>query len=382
MKVKKALNTHQFNKIVLINMFALKLIGFSGFMYSKVQNDIWIIVLSLMSIDLLFLFLLLKAKSKTKLPFIECLNKTIGKILTKFILFICILFFLFKLLFILSETYFFLNYILYDELNQYLLIACFVIIWTYLSYGGLTNIGRTIEVFFFPVIIGLILALGVGFFQADFLNVFPILKNGILPVFETAFEYSFWFGDYIFVLFIIDKSTYNRKNIKSTLIYVTIGILIVTFIVLTFVGLFDLTGHRHYSALSEIAQVPPEFAGFNRIDWIIVLFFTIAQFFQTTIYFYCIYFINYKLFKIRHKTYNLIIVNLLILILYVYFAADNSKILLVARNIMPYITVFIMIFMTIMLLIVLFNKKHYKTINYKKLKPLLKMKKKEVYCNV
>lgn len=378
--MKKALNTHQFNKIILINMFAMKLVGFSGFMYSSVKNDIWIIVLSLMTIDLVFLSLLLIAKTKTKLPFIECLNRTVGKIFCKFILFICLLFFLCKLLFILSETFFFLNYILYDELNQYLLIACFVTIWTYLSYGGLTNIGRTIEVFFFPVIIGLIIAVVVGALQADYYNVFPIFENGFPKVLETAFRYSFWFGDYIFALFIIDKSTFNKKDIKSTITFVMVGIIIVTFIVLTFVGIFDITGNRHFSALSEIAQVPPDFSGFNRIDWIIVLFFTIAQFFQTTLYFYCVYFINHKLFRLNYKSYNLCITNFVVIVLYVFFASDNSKILYINRFIMPYITVFLMVFMLISILLVLFNKKHYQSVNYKKLKPILKLKK-EIYSN-
>ena len=380
--MKKALNTHQFNKIILINMFAMKLITFSGLMYDKIQNDIWIVVLALMTLDLLFLYLILKAKSKTKLPFIECLNRTIGKILTKVVVFSCMLFFLVKLLFILSESYFFLNYILYDELNQILLVVCFLIVWSYLTYGGLTNIGRTIEVFFFPVIVGLIVAVLVGVFQSDYLNIFPILKNGISPVIDTAFTYCFWFGDYLFALFIIDKSEFSKKDIKSTMTYVIIGIFIVTFIILTFVGLFDLTGHRHFSALSEIAQVPPEFAGFNRIDWIIVLFFTIAQFFQTTLYFYCVYFIISKLTKIKYKSYNLIITNLLVLILYMFFASDHSKILYVLRNIMPYFTVSLVGILFIFVLIILFNKKHYQTINYKKLKPILKLKNKEVYSNV
>lgn len=376
----KSLNRHQFNKLIILCMGALKMVTLPGLMFGSVGNDIWVIYFIFFALDLFFLYILLSLKTNTNLPFIKNLENLIGKIFTKILIIIFWVFFLVKLQLILSETYYFLNYILYDHLDKFLFLICFMIIWTYLSANGLMNIGRTVEFFFYPIILCVVLACVIGLFQSDLLNVLPILKNGISPVLSTAFRYSFWLGDFVCLVFLVDKAVVEKKQIKKTMYYATFTAVVILLIVVAFIGLYNLTGHRHFTAISEIAQLPPEFSGFNRIDWITVIFFAVAQFLQSTIYFYIFYLLSTKIIRIKNKNYCLLLCNAVVVLAFVYFSIDHANIINLSRNIMSYYSLSVWSLLLLLQIALIIKNKIKKHKKFKTFTPILK-KRREIKCS-
>lgn len=327
--MKNQISTKQASLFISIMLLSSKLLVLPSLLYAENKSASILSVIFIFCLEFLFLIFLINFKKKNKnLSFFNFFELKIGKILTKIILILLFVFFLLKAIFIMQESFSFLKRSLYNDASISLFLVCLLPVATAFAYKGLKAFGRTLEIFYWVTIslvvfCTLVWLIGVQNFSFTILD-----SGGFADFFVTIYKYTFWFGDILFFMYILDKVEFTEKSPSQLLRYCGFTMLFVLFFMVIYFITFQTTSFAHPFAILDIIQFVSDFGTVGKFDIVAVTAIMFLIFFQVGMLTFCAMDCLKKTIRFGHDAQPLIVINLIyILASYIVFNNANSLVL-------------------------------------------------------
>lgn len=310
------INYRQLSIIVFMSFIALKLLALPSLLYKQAGNVTWFVILILMIIDAVYAYFIISLMKKNQEKNIyEFMKNTIGVVLTKVLMFLLMLKFLLVVANLVKGLEFFVAENLYNKLDWIIFYLPLIALVSFLIYKGVRNIARVSEVFFFAIIIGCVYIGLKAVASVDLLAFLPMFKDGFAPLLNCAYTHLSWFGSSTFLFLLFGKVDFSNEKKSMLIKYMIYAILLVQFLTFIFLGLFDITAPIHNFCISDISQFYSGIQSTDEISWLVVSLWVVAQAVQIAIYSYCLMLTIMFTFKIKNKTFPIILVSGFILLL-------------------------------------------------------------------
>ncbi len=313
--MNRTISLRQTGMLCVMMILANKILLLPSLLYKTVKTDGIFVVITLFLIDLLVLGTFIKLKlayPDQKLR--DVLEKHIGKIATKIIYTIFLVFFLFKVFLTFSIAFMYLKQQVYqDEFTIIAIIAVLPVI-NHAVLSGLRTFSRTIELFYY---------IAIGFFMTCLIIALGSFKQ--TPSFFVAqpgdfglalIKNVFSFGDYIFLFLVMDKIELEKKDIKKFLKFVFFGIFLVIALFFIYYSIYQVTSFMHNYAIADILTITVEFNAIGRLDIVAMVTIMLLSLFQMMIFHYAFSECFVSIFTKLNKIFSVVVFDVLFLVVY------------------------------------------------------------------
>lgn len=283
------LTTRQFIIISLFLVTTSKLMTMPISIFITAKNDAISSVLFGAVIELMLILLICLVISRNpNTSLFTLLKNRLGKVLGYFVIFVLYCFVITKFIFVLIEIFTFFKDYLYDDFSPiiYTLSTFFVV--GYISYKGCRTLGRTFEILFPIIVIGLVIALVSNFDFVSFGAMMPYFDEGILPSLRGVGENLFYFGNALPLLFFVGKVRINSHFVTKTTL-ANVGLF--AFILLFCFAFYDIFGYSTILstfAISDYTQYDPYILDLQRLNWLSMMLDITKLFCSASILLYCL----------------------------------------------------------------------------------------------
>lgn len=279
----KVISAKQAGMMCVILLLANKILLLPSLIFEDIGADGIFVVILLLFLDLLVLgaFYLLKSRFPD-FSFSQILEKYLGKIVTKIIYIFLLVFFLFKAILTYSVSYIFLKQQVYQDDFELLALICILPIVNHAVFVSLRTFSRTIEMFFYLIVVGIVLCLFISINNDLGLPLF--FQTSPAKYFGSTLHHIFAFGDYLFLFLIIDKIKFKEGEGRKILKFALFGIVLLLAIYASFYSIFRITAFMHNNALSDIISVSVQYSSVGRLDIISMLTIMFLTYFQLEIF--------------------------------------------------------------------------------------------------
>ena len=279
------------NQYILLAVFCIltsKIMTMPAVVYSYAGKDAIFSVLINVMIDIILVVLITKlVKKHQNTTFFELLTKKLGKIIATIITSAITLFVLYKGTFLFQETLSFFSLALYENYSFWLLLVPSLLTILYISYKGLSAIGRSIDIYWIFVFLEVIIVLVIGIMRVEFQSNFPYFENGVLPLLNGSAHSSIYAGNSLLLLFFVGKVDLKPKLVHYTTLF-SLGVgCIVLLNNLIFFNLFTTFVPYCTFALSHLSQFNPFVTELGHAGWLSIVESTINLIFMSSVCCYC-----------------------------------------------------------------------------------------------
>lgn len=273
--------------VAFILVMANKILLLPSLLYQTVHADGLIIMAVQFLFDILTLFIFVKLK--TTFPnekLYDVLTMKLGKVCAKLIYLVLLIFFFFKVVLTFSISYLYFQQQVYQD--EFINIA-FICIFPIACFGvvkGLRSLARTIELFYYIIITGVIICLSFSLFTQ--LNTPLFFQSSISELALTLYRHIFTFGDFLFLFLVMDRIEMTKKQSKKIYINAILGMVLVFALYTIFYCKYHITAFMHNNALSDVVVFTVEFNAFGRLDVIAMITISFITIFQFNIFSYAV----------------------------------------------------------------------------------------------
>ena len=276
--MKKEITTRQLIIMLVISLFALKVLLLPNLMARNMQRDIYIFLFLLCMLDFGVLFVLLKLMQKyPDKTFSEIIKQAFGEHISRIIMLLLMLFFFAKCCGVFQSCYVYLNENLYSTYSWLTYSLPILIVLIMVLNNGIMAFARLAEMCFAILVIGFGAASFVGLIRADFTNLLPILENGASK-FASLPTFAFWFGDYLVLIPFFGRVNIGKDFVKKTTISVFVAIVAITVFYMVAYARYSYNIIGHTNSISDILQVQPSSSDIGNFDWVLILIWDICLF--------------------------------------------------------------------------------------------------------
>lgn len=343
------INYRQLSIITFMSFIALKFLALPSLLYLESKNMSMFVSLALMIIDGLYVFVILDLMKKSgEKNIYEFMKNCLGTMLTKIILILLILKYALVVGNISKGLEFFVVENLYSEYSWFVFVLPLMILIGFMVYKGVRNIARVSEMVCWAIVIGLIYIALKALSGIDLLSFLPFFKDGVQPLFNSAYIHLSWFGSATFLFMLFGFVDFRSEKKSKMIKYVIFAILIVQLLYFVFYGLFEITSPTHNYCISDISQFSSTYSAINELSWLVVSMWIVAQAVQLALYSYCLAQALKFLFDIKG---NILPIIMVILYLFmwsfigentvrmerIFFSSFASIVTLIAQYILPII---------------------------------------------
>ena len=334
----RSVNVWQIGILLFILLFANKILILPSLLYDGAKAEAFFvpIILFLVEIGLLFLFYKIKTKYPTQ-SFAEILKMHFGKIVSNFIFFLIMVYFLCKAVLLYNVTYIFFRNLIYKDADNILFLFCFLPVINHLAISGVRVMGRTAQLFFPIILVVTLFCIVVGFFGIN--NTPLFFESTFSDVIFTALKHSSSFGDVLFLFVFMDKIQIKKGQWKVLFSFATIAMIIVAVVTVVFVFSYTYTSFMHPYAIFEIMSYVKEYGGLGRIDIISMILIIIYTYFHLAIYLKLFMAYFNLIFDKIDDVYSVLKFNFLFLILINFLVLNLEKAIVFGENILPYFSI-------------------------------------------
>ena len=233
--MKNAINVNQTAFFCSVMLLASKLLILPSLMFKSNAYGGLITIIVMFVFELAILFLLIKIKEKyPNNTFFDLLSSFCGVILTRIIYLVLFVFFVLKMIYVSHETFNFLKLVLYENADLFVYYICLLPVINALAYKGLKSFARTLEVFYFIIIVGVIICSLMWIPSITNLSFNIFENNGWSGLLQSLFKYGFWFCDFAFLFIILDKIKLENNFGTKIMRYSLFTMLIVIFMLFSY----------------------------------------------------------------------------------------------------------------------------------------------------
>lgn len=282
------LTTRQFVILSLFLVLTSKLMTMPINIYAAAQNDaiFCIIIGSLVEIGLVSLIALVIYRNPG-VNLLDLLKAKLGSCLAYITVFVLYAFLICKFIFVLLEIFAFFKDYLYDDFNPVIFALATFFVIGYISYKGCRTMGRTCEILFPIIVIGLIIALVSNIKFVTFDKMLPYFDQGILPTIRGAGQNMFFFGNALPLLFFVGK-----VKLKPHFVAKTTGACagVLAFVLIFCFAFYDIFGYSTILssfAISDYTQYDPYILDLQRLNWLSMMLDITKLFCSASILLYC-----------------------------------------------------------------------------------------------
>ncbi|MBO7527366.1 MAG: GerAB/ArcD/ProY family transporter [Clostridia bacterium] len=346
----QTISCHQVGIIASILLLTLKFTNLPALLYNinGIGGIITILIIFLFNFIFIGIIIWLKSKYKSESLY-NILSKNIGVFFTKILYIIFFLFFISKILSLLSDSFGFIRDVADEEFTAFNFLICFVPVCLALAKSGIRNIGRTAEFFFPYIMVGLAISILLSFVPVDIWGVGTQIKGSMGGLFKSLAELSFWNGDLFALLIFIDKIEIKRSEIKRIITpFIIIGFLLVcTYCV--YYSLYQQTSIFHTNMLYDIVQYAIGTSSGWHMDIFAIIVFSICILIQGGIFVLCANECLKKIFNFENDNITLTAIVLLLIFDDYLFLDDYFEFVTYAKIYLSWFATIIIILVPILL---------------------------------
>ena len=318
------------NQYILIAVFCIltsKLMTMPAVVFEFAQKDaIFSIALNVIIDVCIVLCITALIKKYPNITFFELLKQKIKRAGAIIVGTIICAFLLLKGIFLLQETISFFTLALYENTNFLMLFIPALLCIMYISYKGLSAIGRSIDIYWIFVFFALVILFVISVMQVDATANLPYFENGIKPIISGSMHSLFYVGNGIVLLLFMGKVEQKPKLVRYTsMLCIFMGFFVIanSFI---FLCLFkDFVPYCTF-AVSHLSQYNPFVTELGHVGWLSIIESTINLIFMTSIYYYAVR--QYvQLLNIHNKFVTTIIVGALYVVVMLLYGFDLYRLL-------------------------------------------------------
>ena len=354
--MKQTINIRQCGIILIMCIFANKLLLMPSLLYTNVKADgIFVTaILFLIELAIIPLIFLLK-KHFPKQSLYEILKSRTGVIFTKLIYMLLLIFFLFKIILVFSITYVYFKQQIYkDEIIWIALISILPVI-NHSVANGIRPLARTMEIFFALVLIGFLACLGFSLFTN--IELPYMFLSDIQSFFGTMYKHLFSFGDVIFLFLILDKIEIKEGEEKKLYHYAILGFILIIMLYFLYYGKYQVTSFMHNNALADILVFSVQFNAIGRLDIIAMITILFITIFQLEIFSYGFSDCFLHIFPKLNNIYSIIVFDITFLILYYFFLGKYEIMINSTLTWLPVLAVIINVIFPLILFVIYLVKR-------------------------
>ncbi len=276
---EKTISSNQASLMLIIFIIALKLSVLPALMSEFAGTSSYVACLISLAIDFGSTALVILIISKIpNFSFFELLSKAFGKVvaIVAYIFLFC--YFFIKLTIGLTEIHDYYTSSLFEDLNPYFALITLFFLLLYMFIKNFRTLGRLLEVFFWPMAIGIAFTLIFPFSDIEISNLLPLFEDGGYPIFKCVYRTSLAFGDFMLLLVLMGKISFKKGSTKKLLLYALNAMLFIFNFYVVFVGAFGKTTINQTLALGELPLHSPQPTAINRLEWLTVIIWTAIMF--------------------------------------------------------------------------------------------------------
>lgn len=282
--MEKSLTGGQAGLILALFSVSLKLSVLPAIFNDYAANNSYISCLIALVIDFLVCLLIINIMKKVPdKTFFELMKDTFSKPIAIILNAVLMIYFLIKSLVALLELHDYYIASLFEELNPLYFVITFLFLLLWLCGKSFRNLGRSLQIFFWPMAIGLLFTLIYPIADIQLTNLLPLFQNGVYQIFNGIFHTAFAFDDYIILLMLMGHIDFNKKT-KKTLIFYLFSVLNFVFnFYIIFVGSFGNTAVNQTLALNELPLHNPYSSALGRLEWLTIIIWTVILLLQSAV---------------------------------------------------------------------------------------------------
>ena len=350
----KQISIRQCGVIIVMCIFANKILLMPSLMYERTSADSIFVMLLLFLLDFVMLPIFIKLKSiYPDKKFYDILKERLGTFVTKVIYLLLLAFFFFKCLLVFSITYVYFKQQIYQDEFIFLALIAFLPVINCAVFNGIRAFSRTIEMFFWIVITGFVVCLAISLFTPISVPLF--FMSSAKDFLYSMHNHIFAFGDFIFLFLVMDRIDFKNGSIKRLYGYALGGIFLVTLLFYLFYAKYQMTAFMHNNALADLLVFSVQFNAIGRLDIIAMLTIMFITLFQMEIFSFafCDCFVN--IFPLN-KTFAVVVFDILFCLLYYVFIGRYETMVMSSLFWLPYLAIFINYILPILMLVLIFIK--------------------------
>lgn len=245
-----------------------KLLILPSMVYYVSLNDAYLAVLMFGLIDLALLFMMTKIMSATNKSVTEILKECVGEIGCKVVVGAYGLLLIFKALVLTFEESLLSLSILYEGTTNLLAIIPLFAILLYVGFATTNSTFRTVELFAPFVLVALAFITFLSVTATDLSGVFPVLEYGASPILKSLYGFSFWFGDFIILIPLLNDVRMQKNFRKKIIGSYAINVAIVVVLYIIVLGIFGMLAPRQLFFIAKISKYSVTFSNLGRIDFV------------------------------------------------------------------------------------------------------------------
>ncbi len=267
--------------MLAISIVSLKLLILPALLSRYTVKYSYMSVICGLAIDFVFMIIMLAIMYKFKhLTFSEIIERSFGKVVRYLLNFILAVYFFFKGILIVKETHNYFNETLFENISWWFFVIPMLLLIFFIIIKDLKTISRSVEFFFWLIAAGIVLTILVPIKTVDFSNLLPIFSKGSLGIPESLLYCNFSFGDYFVLLMLMGRVDLKTKSRKKILWYATITNFLVVLFYIIFVAMFGDISVNQGLAISDMPLHSNITSAISRLDWIIIIIWSITLIFQ------------------------------------------------------------------------------------------------------
>ena len=283
--MKKILTGRQAGMLLFISIISLKFLVFPALITTYARRDAYISIFVSLTIEFAIIaIILLFINRYPNVTFKQAISMCFGKVVAKIIYVILFVYFFSKTLFLIKETHNYFLEVIFDSLPWFFFTMPLSVFICYVMSKSIKSMARSVEIMFWIIIVCVGATTLAPLHRIDILNIFPMLENGVKPAIDGIIYSSFSFGDFIVLLLFMGKINIENGAVKKIFWYAFGCVIFVTIFYVVFVAIFDNSGVKHISALSDISVRSSYPYTQEKLDWLAVLIWTIILLFQVGVY--------------------------------------------------------------------------------------------------
>lgn len=279
------INARQTGILLFMCILANKFLLLPSLMFKQTKNDAIFVLIILFVLDIIALpiFFKLKRKYPDKKLF-EILSKHLTKTITIMIYIVFAFYFLIKAILTVDVVYSYLKQQVYQGDFFLLALISIIPVVNHAALKGVRVMSRTMEIFFFIVIVGFLTCLGFSLFTNFSMPVF--FTSSIKEILSSSYKNAFAFGDFIFLFLIIDKVKLKKNDEKIIYKYSFFAIFLIFLLFFLYYAKFQETSFMHNAAISDILVFSVQFNAIGRLDIISMITIMFITTFELEIFAY------------------------------------------------------------------------------------------------
>ena len=166
------------------------------------------------------------------------------------------------------------------------IMASMVLLCAFIVRGGIEVLGRAAElfvpVFTFPICIVILLLIP----DFDFMNIFPVLGNGLMPPIKGAIVPGGWYSEFFLIIFLLPFLADAKKGMKSgmrTVFAVMMTLIVVNLLVLFVLG--GTTPSKNYP-LMNVSRYISIADFFEHVESAVMAVWIVGAFVKISVFYY------------------------------------------------------------------------------------------------